>query len=275
MLSSLLDARPAVPGITVYPAFRLFTSASTSAPTSIIVTARMAETFFSVWSIDASLTPPTVAQRWSQRDSPILSDFDNQQVSMFSLGDLSNDGLTDALFVRRYGVHPGAQPTAMVLTRSMPGGSTQISLTAAGVPLSFPDQAQFYDVISPFDLDADGTNEAAYVASGFTSGGGGEHHMFVLTGDISRPASVRVLALGAGVRDCLRFGCRLDDALTRIPAPVAGDFDRDGYDDLIAPDLDRSRLMILRGGPRIDDLRWVPLVLPTPLPTNVIGALAS
>lgn len=224
-----------------------------------------------LWELDFSTTPTRASQLWDDTNMPILLSPPTVNPRVFvPLGDLTADGIPELLVVRRYNT---PAPSAIVLAqgeRNARGAVNFRSLSDSVVP--FADDLRMVGVVSPIDLNADGQPEFVVASeSNLTQA----YDIFVITGDFRQPNTLRALALNGGHRDCrpARVVCGTDARTQRARLPIGGDFDKDGYDDVIVPDLDYSRLLILRGGPRIEDLRWEPLMIN--IPREAMGLLVS
>ncbi|MBL8680712.1 MAG: VCBS repeat-containing protein [Myxococcales bacterium] len=257
------------------PDIRLVVPSTSESSPTFLIDVTLSGGFRSLWSMNATSTPAALRQRWSwdEMRSSLPDILEIGTARMFSVGDLDGDQLPEFIVGRTTNSSSNTPEFRLYRTVTGPAEAWRLSEVSSIQPL--PRMALVADAIGGFDLDADGRSEFAFVASGYgefpLTPANQRNFLFVFSGDISRPSTIRALELGAGIRTCA------DCVAHEVFVPVAGDFNRDGYDDLIAPDIDGSRLMILRGGPRIDELRWEPLVLPTPLPTganSVIGHLA-
>ena len=225
-----------------------------------------------LWELNLAEAPTVVSQRWDARSTQILTmPRPLRPHTVLPMGDLNGDGVPEALFARLYIV---PAPAAVVLASGERDPMGTISFRALSDSLlEIPNDTRVVAVVSPLDLDANGQPEFAIIAQGYIGNMRTYHDLYVGTGDFHQPNTLRALALNAGRRECIPSNCSFDWAGSRAIVPVGGDFDKDGYDDLIVPDIDRSRLMILRGGPVIDNLRWEPL--PINVPRDVVGILVS
>ncbi len=249
---------------------QIFQGPSNGRGTQLLSNSRNNFSLGALWEIDYSTTPPTTAQRWDAANTQILQNPQPRRpFALIPLGDLTADGVPESLFAR-YFLFP---PSAVVLAqggRDARGTVTFRSLSDSIVTVT--DDTRAVGVVSPIDLDSNGQPDFVVASE---SNAYQFADLFVVTGDFRQPNTLRALPLNAGHRDCraARVVCGQGDGGERARLPVGGDFDKDGYDDVIIPDLDNSRLMILRGGSRIDDLRWEPLMIA--ISREVISILVS